>query len=390
MHLGLFRREHLQSDDPRLIGSATTDQFQKTHGALQAWSEVEHKDDGSHGAIHADSLDVTGDVTVGGSVNASGDQSLFGGDVVAQYGTGHETAIGVLNAINGVSLVPGEVVRDGVLIGGITNGFWLEQRAAPAPMDPGSYELAIWNLKHSTVTPSLRIGRIGGVPTVIDGGTGATLNLGDFTRPLAQVYANLVSGTSLVARSGGYSATFVADSARSAASLNSHFVPTTSAASDLGWTNGASYQRWRSLYLSAGLYEYNRTVAQGIPQSVPYSAGLFTTYGGAAWTVEAGDLIGYTYTLVGKICIIQINLQNSSVAAGAGVFLIIQNPPGISWASVVPTMPMATANDAGVVVRAYFNIIDGNRMGCVKVDASNWNVATNNTTIIGTMIGMVN
>lgn len=70
MDLGLFRREHLQSGDARLIGSATVDQFQRTHGAIGAWTEAEHKDDGTHGAVTADSVETTGDGDFGGEVRA--------------------------------------------------------------------------------------------------------------------------------------------------------------------------------------------------------------------------------------------------------------------------------------------------------------------------------
>jgi hypothetical protein len=72
MDLGLYRREHLHSGNAELIGAAVVEQFQRTHGAITAWQEVEHHGDGSHGAIHAESLTLTGGIYRPGSAVAMG------------------------------------------------------------------------------------------------------------------------------------------------------------------------------------------------------------------------------------------------------------------------------------------------------------------------------
>ena len=72
MHLGLLRREHLESGDARLVGRATAEQFQRTHAGIGAWREVEHTDDGHHGAIHAESLDLAGDALIHGDLAVAG------------------------------------------------------------------------------------------------------------------------------------------------------------------------------------------------------------------------------------------------------------------------------------------------------------------------------
>ena len=78
MHLGLIRREHLESGDARLVGRATAEQFQRTHAGIGAWREVEHTDDGHHGAIHADSLDLAGDALIHGDLAVDGAVTLAG------------------------------------------------------------------------------------------------------------------------------------------------------------------------------------------------------------------------------------------------------------------------------------------------------------------------
>lgn len=71
MNLGLFRKEHLQSAKPDLIGNAVIDQFQRTHGAIGAWVEAEHDDSGGHTDINPDSI-VVGPNGAGGSWDAAG------------------------------------------------------------------------------------------------------------------------------------------------------------------------------------------------------------------------------------------------------------------------------------------------------------------------------
>jgi hypothetical protein len=69
MELGLYRREHLESGDTHLLGSATVTQFQRTHGAINAWAEVEHNSEtGRHTTITAQALTVTGNAVISGAL----------------------------------------------------------------------------------------------------------------------------------------------------------------------------------------------------------------------------------------------------------------------------------------------------------------------------------
>lgn len=142
----------------------------------------QHKDTGAHGTVTADSLAVVGAIT-----GASG---TFTGDVVTNNGSGAECGLGTLTTVNGAALEAAELSRKGLLLGGVTNGMWLEQRAFASPFTSG-YELRLWNFAWDAATALMRIGIVSSVPTLMDGGTGSTaMNLGAATRPLANVYAN--------------------------------------------------------------------------------------------------------------------------------------------------------------------------------------------------------
>jgi len=143
----------------------------------QVFSE-EHTPDGEHTDITGTSVTVTGDVT--------GDSGIFTGDVIALNGTGTECGIGTLSTVDGESLLPGQFIRQGLLIGGVADGFFVEWRLAQSPF-PSGREVAFWNLDLSTNRPMFRIGVFSGVPTLIDGGSGASFALGDISDPLASL-----------------------------------------------------------------------------------------------------------------------------------------------------------------------------------------------------------
>lgn len=132
---------------------------------IKGYLLIQHDELGGHTDVTADSLDVFGDVDAGG-------HGEFGEDVIAQLGTGVEVGIGALTTVNGTSLLPGEVVRQGVLIGG-TSGWFIQRRATAASPFTSGQELLIWSLGFSTTAPVARLGLFDGVPTLLDGGTGS-------------------------------------------------------------------------------------------------------------------------------------------------------------------------------------------------------------------------
>jgi len=164
-------------------------ELRQYYALVQGYLSAQHKDDGSHAAITADSVTTTGTVVASGT-----GQSTFAGDVIARLGSGKESGIGALTTVNGTAFEAGEISRDGLLLGGVTNGMWLEQRAFASPFTSG-YELRLWNLPWDNATAMLRIGILSSRPTIMDGGTGSTaMDVGASARPVNTVYANAYSG----------------------------------------------------------------------------------------------------------------------------------------------------------------------------------------------------
>ena len=265
--LSVFRREQLESGDPQMIGGAVVHQLQRTHGAINAWAETEHDENGRHTDITADSVTTRGNVNVGGDALVDGD-GRFKKDVIARADTNGECGLGELPTIQGAAFMPGEIGRHGLLLAG-PNGFWIERRPAGfPPFDPNPPEICFWNLAQSAVQPSMRLGVFGGVPTLIDGGSGALLNVGCQLERMNEVHASR-------------------------------------------------------------FYALGRGVEQGTWIDQPFNAADFTaTPGPATWVPNAG-FHTRTYTLIGRTMLISFEL-NLTTVTGAPVRLNMTLPPGAS------------------------------------------------------------
>ncbi len=133
---------------------------------------AEHDNEtGGHTTITA-----TGSGTFGGPGSFVGDLTATG-DVKALTGTTEESGLGILPTVNSAAFEAAEVARWGLLVGGPTNGYWIELRAATSPYTAG-YELALWLFSFSATIPIWRLGSIGGVPTWLNGSGGANVGLG--------------------------------------------------------------------------------------------------------------------------------------------------------------------------------------------------------------------
>lgn len=76
MIFGLHFRERLQKGGA--LGNTVILEFQRLMASLRTWGEVEHNDDGTHGAVTAESVAVSGDLTVEGNGTIVGDMAVQG------------------------------------------------------------------------------------------------------------------------------------------------------------------------------------------------------------------------------------------------------------------------------------------------------------------------
>jgi len=143
----------------------------------------EHKEDGSHGAIHADSIDLLGGI-------AAGAEGQFTGAIHVDRLGVNPSGLGRGDLLSGVFGQTSRVLRMG--------NYYLRAilGAATTPFDSSTNELQVWDLTHSVSRPLYRVGIItnDGIPNpVIIGGDPGNprLQIGDFDDQVKRVFSNL-------------------------------------------------------------------------------------------------------------------------------------------------------------------------------------------------------
>jgi hypothetical protein len=291
MNLGLFRKENLQSGDSKMVGDAVVDQFQRTHGALTAWQEVEHTDDGHHTDIHATSVTIDpGGLTVKGDVS-SGDGGFTG--------EGGNVAIGDLPN-EGTPLQSGGY--------GIKIGKWrIISDPNNSPSTPGFPGLIFQYLPETIGNFLFRFIRLGTFDYALAPQTGLQLALGWGTNRLSNVITAALTCIG-VANVGSLVSNGNIDAAGSITCLGNVN------GSNVGVNSGGAY------------YENGRVL--GYWSDVPYYAGNFITYPSGSFTVGAGNVIANTYTVIGKTMHWTVNVQAATIG-GAPQYLLFIVPNGL-------------------------------------------------------------
>lgn len=93
------------------------------------------------------------------------------------------------------------------------------------------------------------------------------------------------------------------------------------------------------------LSEKGRTTPLGHWITIPYSGTDFTAYAAGAWTVDSGDVLTLTYTLIGKTAILNLLVFNTSVS-GSPAELRFALPSGLV-ASATINLPFWFLNAGG-------------------------------------------
>lgn len=132
-----------------------------------------------------------------------------------------------------------------------------------------------------------------------------------------------------------------------------------------------------NVHANTGYYERQRTAKMGEWTAVPYAAGDFTASGGMTWTVQAGDLLYFSYSIVGKTLTVSWRILTSSTGGVAGNSLQIKIPGGYS--PVGTSVGVHYYSDAGVAGVGYC-VCSGTNILLRKPATANWNNAAVNTT----------
>lgn len=120
--------------------------------------------------------------------------------------------------------------------------------------------------------------------------------------------------------------------------------------------------------------------------AIPYVAGDFTASGSMTWTVDAGDLLTFEKSILGKTLTLNLAINSSSVGGVASTNLIVKLPTGAVSSSVTRAVGFAYDKTAYVQVFAS-TAVNGTTVTLTKLDGTNWTAtSTNQTDVSLTMI----
>jgi hypothetical protein len=352
MHIGLFRREHLQSGNAQLVGEATADQFARSHGAISAWQEVEHTEDGHHADITCDSITVAGDVVVGGGID-SGDGGFSGEG--GHVGVGELPIAGTPGQSGGygIQIGPWRIISD-------------PQNSPSTPTYPG---LIFQMLNEGLGNFLFRFIRLGTYDYAFAPQTGLQLALGWGSNRLSNVITAVLNCVG-VANVG---------------SLASAGAITGSSVNVGGGSISCS-----TLTVVAEQYERNRVTPMAMFTDVPLASCLFYTAAGP-FVPGAGSAV--RTALVGRMAFIEYELVACSVPAGAGhtLYMKLNNTAlgGAGFAMGGYLQPLGRAIDNGFVTPAMMQVADALTLIVNRTDFVAWLPTANGTHLGGMFIGSV-
>jgi len=127
---------------------------------------------------------------------------------------------------------------------------------------------------------------------------------------------------------------------------------------------------------------YARRVTFPPATNVPYNAGDFTASAAMTWTVDAGDVNGLSYQLMGKRLFLMVDLVTTSVGGVvANAFLQVKIPGGVLPRSTVQ-IPFTYQDNGGVPTTGYCIITAGSNILSFRPAAgANWTLSANLTRI---------
>lgn len=136
---------------------------------------------------------------------------------------------------------------------------------------------------------------------------------------------------------------------------------------------------------------YGRTANDGEWTNVAYSAGNFTANGTMTWTVDSGDQLAYSYTVIGKTMYLAFTISTTDIGGTANSELRIAMPGG--YTSSLRTDGMYVYHDAGAapVAGVYQTVAGGTYVRLYKPNGVNWTLTSaDNTNVYGVLTIPVN
>lgn len=135
----------------------------------------------------------------------------------------------------------------------------------------------------------------------------------------------------------------------------------------------------------------DETVAMSSKLTIPgawvtptFNAANFTAVEGVTWTVAEADCVSYSYTIMGKVMILNFFIDDSSVSADSSILYIAIPLSKVCTKTVFS--PNIIKNN-GTVEAGYCIIAAGQSViQCYRPGAAVWTASTNNTRVTGQII----
>ena len=125
---------------------------------------------------------------------------------------------------------------------------------------------------------------------------------------------------------------------------------------------------------------------QGAWITPAFAAGDFTIPGGAAWTVDVGDVTTYAYKISGKTLTVAWVIATSTVVTGGQRPAYIKIPGGFTVAKNMFAMGISVDNGGASVAGAIEVLAGETNIGVYPTQspaATNWTAGVNNMTVRG-------
>jgi len=151
----------------------------------------------------------------------------------------------------------------------------------------------------------------------------------------------------------------------------------------LGADAGITYDKAADILALVGGYkERSRSFAMGEWTTPAFNAGDFTAGGTQTWTVAAGDVSTFEYTLVGKKMTVVFVIQTSTVGGTPDPDLRLAVPGGFTAAK--RALNDILCLDNGTFTLGFYQILaDNTYISFTKQSLANWAAATDNSAVFG-------
>ena len=158
-----------------------------------------------------------------------------------------------------------------------------------------------------------------------------------------------------------------------------------------GGYNGSAEQEFGrfsstgALTVASSISERGRSVAMGDWTAVAFNAANFTGSGSMTVTLTSGDQVTYEYERTGLSGTVNFYLTGISVGGTVSNEILVALPAGTVPASSL-ILPILYQDNGGTMTAGYCLLSAGSSsLRIRKIDASNWTLATNTTSIYGSI-----